>query len=159
VREQPLHRIDERALTVWKWSGVLASTLSWVLVIGVLYMTFRFDWPYWIVVIMGFMALLETLLLVVVLPDLKWRSWRYEIRETEIDLQHGVIFKRRTLIPMVRVQHVDTNQGPLMRKYNLSSVTFSTAAGNHEIPALHNELADQVRDQIAELARMSHEDI
>jgi membrane protein YdbS with pleckstrin-like domain len=46
-----------------------------------------------------------------------------------------------------------------MRKYGLSSVTFSTAAGQHEIPALANEEADRVRIQIAELARVNDEDV
>ena len=30
---------------------------------------------------------------------------------------------KRTLIPMVRVQHVDTAQGPILRKYNLAGIT------------------------------------
>ena len=32
---------------------------------------------------------------------------------------------------MVRVQHVDTEQGPILRKYDLSSITISTAATSH----------------------------
>ncbi|MNI13059.1 Bacterial membrane flanked domain protein [compost metagenome] len=159
MREQPLQQIDKRALVVWKWSGGITSLFSWILVIGLFILTIRFDWTWWVVGSLGLIALLETLLLVVVLPQRTWSSWRYEIRETEIDLQRGIIFKQRTIIPMVRIQHVDTHQGPLMRKYGLSSVKFSTAAGNHEIPALANAQADQVRDQIAELARVSHEDI
>ncbi|MBP1995864.1 PH domain-containing protein [Paenibacillus eucommiae] len=159
MRGMPQQQLDERALAVWKWSGLISSLISWIVTIFLVFAAFRFNWPWWIAVIAGVLTLLETLLLVTVLPKRRWQRWRYEIRENEIDLQHGFIFQKRTVIPMVRVQHVDTNQGPIMRKYGLSSVTFSTAAGNHEIPALANELADKVRDQIAELARVSHEDI
>src|SRR5688500_16915779 len=43
-----------------------------------------------------------------VVPELRWRRWRYEVRDEEIDLRHGTLTITRTLIPMLRVQHVDT---------------------------------------------------
>jgi len=41
----------------------------------------------------------------------------------------------------------------------LSAVTISTAAGNHEIPALAEEVADELRDRISILARVVEEDV
>jgi uncharacterized protein len=46
-----------------------------------------------------------------------------------------------------------------MRWYNLASVTISTAATTHEIPALDSVLADRVRDQISKYARLAEEDV
>ena len=60
---------------------------------------------------------------------------------------------------MARVQHVDTRQGPLLRHYGLSTVTISTAAGTHEIPALADDVAGILRDRISELARVVDEDV
>jgi len=40
-----------------------------------------------------------------------------------------------------------------MRRFGLASVTISTAAGVHEIPALSIEVADELRDKISRLAR------
>ena len=71
-----------------------------------------------------------------IFPKIIWERWRYEISEHEIDLCYGLWIRKRTIIPMVRVQHVDTKQGPLMNRFGLASVTISTAAGSHEIPAL-----------------------
>ena len=90
---------------------------------------------------------------------IRWRRWRYEVREQEIELQHGVLFITRTLVPMVRVQHVDTQQGPLLRKYQLATVTISTAATVHEIPALPIEEAEELRVYISQLARVADEDV
>ncbi len=89
---------------------------------------------------------------------LRWKRWRYEIREQEIELQHGVFVIKRTLVPMVRVQHVDTKQGPILRKYHLSSVTVSTAATVHEIPALEMEEAEEIRLSISKLVRVADDD-
>jgi membrane protein YdbS with pleckstrin-like domain len=56
-------------------------------------------------------------------------------------------------VPIRRVQHVDTETGPLQGAFELSSVAFFTAAGKTEIPALTTARAEVVRARIAELAR------
>ncbi len=87
------------------------------------------------------------------LPELWWRRWRYEVRDDEIDLRHGAFTVRRTLVPIRRVQHVDTASGPLQSAFALTSVTFHTAAGATEIPALGGAEAASVRTRVAELTR------
>jgi membrane protein YdbS with pleckstrin-like domain len=86
-------------------------------------------------------------------PLLRWRSWRYEVRDEEIDLLRGAVVVRRTLIPMTRVQHVDTQRTPLSDLFDLRSVTVHTAAGSHSVPALRPRDSALMRDRIALLAR------
>ena len=86
-----------------------------------------------------------------VAPGLRWRRWRYEIRPDEIDLQRGILWVERTLVPLARIQHVDTRQGPLQRRFGLSTVVFFTAAGPNQIPELSTLVATEVRDRIATL--------
>ena len=90
---------------------------------------------------------------VVVLPELLWRRWRYEIDRDEIDIRHGSLAIRRTLVPISRVQHVETRRGPLQRVFGLATVIFHTAAGGSEIPQLETAEAMAVRDRIAALTR------
>ncbi|WP_054950556.1 PH domain-containing protein [Numidum massiliense] len=152
MRPEPSERIDPRAVKVWRIAGGIVSS---ILVLGALilvYMASFHGWWWIFSAAAGVLAIIYTLIGVVIAPTIRWRRWRYEITEREIDLRHGVFFIKRTLIPMVRVQHVDTSQGPLMRRYGLATVSVSTAAGEHEIPALTVEAADALRDQIAELA-------
>jgi uncharacterized protein len=91
------------------------------------------------------------------LPLLRWRTWRYEVRDEEIDMLRGAVVVRRTLIPMTRVQHVDTQRTPLSDLFELRSVTVHTAAGSHSIPALRPADAAAIRDRIALLARQPDE--
>ncbi|MFO7800048.1 MAG: PH domain-containing protein, partial [Rhodohalobacter sp.] len=114
---------------------------------------------FWIVVASSVIIALIWVFSVAVLPYLSWKNWRYAVDAKEIDLKRGVLIKNRTLIPLSRVQHVDTRQGPLLRWYNLASVTISTAATTHEIPALDEVIADRVRDQISKYARLAEEDV
>ena len=85
--------------------------------------------------------------------------WRYEVREQEIEIQSGLFVVTRTLIPMVRVQHVDTEQGPILKKYNVANISISSAATVHTIPMLELEEADMLRMKISELARVAEEDV
>jgi membrane protein YdbS with pleckstrin-like domain len=102
-------------------------------------------------------ASLLLILSVGVTPGLRWRRWRYEIRAEEVDLQRGIFWIRRTLVPLARIQHVDTQRGPLQRRFGLATVVFYTAAGANQIPELAAPVADGVRDRIAELARTRDE--
>ena len=88
---------------------------------------------------------------------LRYRRWRWEVREREIDLQSGVLILRRTLIPMARVQHVTTQRGLVGQALGLASVTIHTAAGSHEIPMLRDADAAGLRERIATLARVDEE--
>ncbi|MDE3840705.1 hypothetical protein C0966_15520 [Bacillus methanolicus] len=156
---EPEKRISERALKVWRISGAILSAFMWMFAVGVTILTIIFHWPIWIPIILFIISIISSYLLIILLPTLRWKRWRYEVREQEIELQHGVFIIKRTLVPMIRVQHVDTEQGPLLRKYHLATVTVSTAATVHEIPALDMEEAEELRSSISRLARVADEDV
>jgi membrane protein YdbS with pleckstrin-like domain len=94
---------------------------------------------------------------VVIAPELRWRRWRYEVRPEEIDLRRGTFTVVRTLVPMARVQHVDTRRGVLEQALGVATVVFHTAAGATAIPALPVAEATGVRDRIATLAHAPDE--
>lgn len=155
----PQQVISETALKVWRLTGLFFSMAWWVLAIAAIILAYLFDWPVWVAAAAGIVALLITYLSVYLFPLIRWRKWRYEVRETEIEIQSGLLIIKRTLVPMVRVQHVDTKQGPLLRKYNLASVEISTAATMHEIPALDMTEADDLRFYISRMASVEEEDV
>lgn len=157
--DQPQKRISERALTIWRILGAIYSFFTLLLGVGLVVLTILFDWPAWLIAIAIAAVFLHAAVFIVFMPALRWKRWRYEVREQEIELQHGVFFIKRTLVPMVRVQHVDTVQGPLLRKYGLATVTISTAATIHQIPALDLQEAEGLRYSISRLARVEDEDV
>jgi uncharacterized protein len=93
----------------------------------------------------------------IAMPLLRWRTWRYEVRDEELDLLRGAVVVRRTLIPMTRIQHVDTTRNVVGDLFGLSSVVVHTAAGSNDIPALRPDEAEAIRDRIAQLARRPDE--
>lgn len=118
-----------------------------------------FNEVYWIGAILAGLWVLQVIFGIWLIPKIRHRIWRYEVFENEIEIQHGLIRVTRVIVPMVRVQHVDTSQGPLLRRYRLASVQISTAATVHDIPALELEEADELRDYISRLARVTEDDV
>jgi hypothetical protein len=98
-------------------------------------------------------ALVLAVVAAIVVPLLRYRTWRYAVREQEIDLRHGTFVVRRTIVPMVRVQHVDTAVTPLGQVFGITTLTIHTAAGKHEIPGLAAPTADRLRTEIARAIR------
>ena len=158
MRAEPLMRLDPRAKLLWRLTGTLQALP--ILIGGVLgsyVLSARAGALPYLAILPVLGALALAVLFVVVLPPLLWRRWRYEIRPLEVDLQRGLVRVTRTLVPMTRVQHVDTRRGPLQRRLGLSTVVFYTAAGPNEIPQLARETAVEVRDRIAELTQTADE--
>ncbi|WP_203248127.1 PH domain-containing protein [Sporosarcina beigongshangi] len=159
MRAQPSNRISEKGLRVWRLYGIMQTALLLLVAIGAGVLAYLFEGPWWIYAIAVAVVVLFSYLFIYLFPKVRWMRWRYEVRESEIELQHGLFIVKRTLIPMVRVQHVDTAQGPILRKYNLAEITISTAATNHSIPALVTEEADELRGRISVLARVAEDDV
>lgn len=159
MEHQPKNQISRKGLTVWRLYGIIQTAIMAVLVIGAGLLTYFFDWPQWLYAIYAAIIVLFGILVIYLFPKIRWERWRYEVREQEIELQHGLFIVKRTLVPMVRVQHVDTEQGPILRKYDLAEISISTAATTHTIPALITAEADELRARISVLARVAEDDV
>ncbi|WP_020402770.1 PH domain-containing protein [Gracilimonas tropica] len=166
---EPANRIHNNAIKAWTVNALLYG-IAWFLPSG-FFLAISigqnagsalawYQGVDWILFSVLFLAgLFFYLTIAIVFPKLRWKRWKYDISEKEIDMLRGIFIKKRTLVPINRVQHVDTRQGPVYRKFGLSSVTISTAATTHEIPALDDETADKVRDTISNLVRKVKGDV
>ena len=155
----PKERLHPKAIKAWRIKGLIFS-LGYAIVTAAVFVIRIFsDIPLFIGLTIGGIALFFALLQVVIIPKIRMIYWGYEIKENEIDIQHGLIIIKRTLIPMARIQHVDTEHGPIMRKFELATLNIATAGTQHKIPALDFETARALRKKIAKLAALSDDDV
>ena len=138
---EPSQPLPRQALTYWRLRAMAIGLAAALLVAA----TFGVLW--------GLLAAAVAGVVGSVGPMVLWRRWRYEVRAEEIDLRHGLFTVKRTLVPIRRVQHVDTETGPLQGIFGLAAVSFHTAAGSTKIPALLQPEAEAVRRRVAELTR------
>jgi membrane protein YdbS with pleckstrin-like domain len=92
-----------------------------------------------------------------VAPELRWRRWRWDVGEDDVEIRSGTLTVTHTIVPLRRVQHVDTQRGVLEQALGLATVALHTAAGANKIPALAARDAVAVRDRIAALTRTADE--
>lgn len=81
-------------------------------------------------------------------PIYKYKIFRYKLENQEITVRNGLWFINVVKIPLFRIQNVDTHEGILMRKYNLASLTLSTAGGNTEIKLIDKNKANTLKQEI-----------
>ena len=84
-------------------------------------------------------------------PAIEYRHFRYRVDALGIDIRHGVVWRRVISVPRSRVQHIDVAQGPLERRYGLSSLSIYTAGTEFakvDLPGLKYSRAVQIRDHL-----------
>lgn len=93
--------------------------------------------------------------------EFRYRVWRFEVRDQELYISRGVFTRVTTLVPYVRVQHVDTRRGPIERTVGLGSVVVYTAGSRGSdvtIPGLTRERAEALQQRLRDLAIESESD-
>jgi membrane protein YdbS with pleckstrin-like domain len=94
-------------------------------------------------------------------PPLRYRYWRWGVMSDRVLIQKGVIWRSRSLIPRVRIQHVDTQTSPLQRWLGLASLvvyTAGTRGADAEIPGLTSDEAERLREELARLEELDERD-
>lgn len=81
-------------------------------------------------------------------PFFEYKQWRYIITEDKVEFTEGIFFSKKVTIPIVRVQHIQINQGPLNRILKLADVVIYTAGGQHKVPNIHINKADEIGDYL-----------
>lgn len=163
MRALPEQKLDPRIKNVWRINDAIWIILGFACCFVPFALISAVDpgesWAG--VVCIALVAALVVMLVVflVILPPIRYVRWRYELSDEYLDIAKGIIWRKRYIIPFIRVQNTDTRQGPLLRMMGLASVTISTAAGSMEIPGLPAADAETLRDQAAEFARLAKEDV
>ncbi|HVF78960.1 MAG TPA: PH domain-containing protein [Solirubrobacteraceae bacterium] len=89
---------------------------------------------------------------VVTVPRARYRRYRWQLHEEELDLLSGVLSVTRTIVPITRIQHVSVQRTGWTSVFDLVRLNVHTAAGETTIPGLEPARAADVRDRI--LARL-----
>jgi membrane protein YdbS with pleckstrin-like domain len=154
-------QLPQKIKKVWLAQAIISFLLS-VLILLVLYWVAEkfFSWS-WVPLAGMILAVIFLLMLVseIILIPYRYAFDRFQINSSELALQEGFFFRKTTFVPIIRIQHVEMHQGPLMRTQHLASLIIHTAATTHEIHGLTLNDASRFREQIIELVQAVKEDV
>lgn len=116
------------------------------------------DWPWRGPALGAFAGLL--LAGILLLPSRRFARWGYQLDAERLRVVRGYWFHVDTIVPFVRVQHIDVSQGPVERLCGVSTLTVHTA-GTHnsvvDLPGLEPDRAAAMRDAIRDRIRSDNE--
>jgi hypothetical protein len=147
--------LDPRVRTLW-----IANSFVTALVLGTLVgagTLLLLDGPAWA----GPVAFVIVGALGVVFAVYRYRTWTYEVRTEAVYIERGVLTRIRTIVPHVRIQHVDTQRSPLERTLGLARVVIYTAGSRQadvSIPGLEPDQATHLQNRLRDLAIESEGD-
>src|SRR5690606_7128475 len=68
--------------------------------------------------------------LIMVLPWRRYQACGYRMGPDRLQIVRGLLFRKDTIVPFGRVQHIDVAKGPVERYFGLATLTLHTA-GTH----------------------------
>lgn len=157
----PAHRVSPRAIAHWAIEYLLAWALAVALTWGVAAWADAAEpewlpgWAgariWWLPAVTG----LAGALLVAVAPAWRYRVHRWEVSADVVYTRTGWFAREWLLVPVSRIQAVDTEQGLVERMLGLATIEISTAshAGSSQVAGLPVGVATRLA---ADLARRAH---
>ncbi len=143
-RSEPSHRLPIAARKMW-WAETAAMA---VVVCGFAAMA----GANWLPMLLAVPAVAVVVGWAIAVPLVRYRHWRWELHEEELDLLYGAWRIVRTIVPITRIQHVSVERTGWTDRFGLVRLHVHTAAGKTTIPGLERATADELRDRI--LARL-----
>ncbi|GGM76685.1 membrane protein YdbS with pleckstrin-like domain [Halarchaeum rubridurum] len=148
-----MERLHTRVLLQWS-AGALVTAVVLAAVAGVVASLDPVPVPVSPLAVAG-VAFGIVFVLGVAYAVLRYRSWRYEVRADTLYIERGVLTRVETVVPYVRVQHVDSQRGPLERLLGLGTVVVYTAGSRGadvSIPGVAAERATALQERLRDLA-------
>lgn len=159
--KEPQQRLADNAVKIWWISAVISNVIGFVILGVLLFLNYYLSWYAWI----GWVLIGLTIILVLfavwdilIRPKLLYAHWRYDVSEQFLQMKFGTLTEVHQLIPMTKIQSVATRQGPLLRKHKLYALSVDTMGSSHSIPILPEQVALDLRDQIAYYAKIKEVD-
>lgn len=145
----PAHRVSPAARWLWAIQGAVLTAVVAAVVLTLSFVLPDDDVPHWFEVLLAVGRwLLVPLGLVAVLVEPLWRFrvHRWEVTADAVYTLEGWLTRTWRIVPISRIQTVDTSRGPLQQLLGLTSISVRTAshAGSTSIEQLPAPLAAAV---------------
>ena len=159
--EEPSKRLSKEIIPAMRWGAVISVAIE-VVIAGILYgVSIYFAWPEWvnwILLIAAAIIVAGAIWSIGLRPFFVFKNTRYEATEEFLLLKSGAFHEVHELVPMAKIHAVSTHQGPILRRFNLYSIAIETMGSTHAIAGLPKEVAIDVRNRIAHLAKIQEVD-
>ncbi|WHY69382.1 PH domain-containing protein [Neobacillus sp. SuZ13] len=160
--EEPTETISADAVKMWRISNSVGHGITFLIIAVLIVCTETLDWYRWIGIVLyliGVLTVISSVYSILIEPVFLQKTWRYKIDPQFVQLKQGKWQIQHMLIPMEKVEYVRTEQGPIMRRYNLYKIEIGTTTSSHVIPAIASNEAKKLKAEIAVYAKIQDSDV
>lgn len=162
----PAHRLSARAIVLWTVELAAAGLVEVGVAWGLAAWADSSGWswlPDWLLVRIWWLpglVIVAALLQVGIAPIWRYRVHRWEVSADVVYTRTGSLDREWLLVPVSRIQTVDTEQGLLERLLGLATIKINTAshAGSSEVSGLPAALATRLAEELARRAHALRDD-
>ena len=104
--------------------------------------------PVWLLTVLAWGAVAAT---AVFAPSRRYARIGYSVGDDNLRVARGYLFRVDTIVPFVRVQHIDLRQGPVERLFGLAGLVLHTSGSHNStvtLPGLPSATAAAMREAI-----------
>lgn len=158
---EPTQKLAKEIISAIRWSSTITHTIEFI-ILAILYgASVRYEWVSWVnwIFLTGsVLAVISAIWQIGLRPLYIFKNTRYGVNEEFLQLKSGAFNESHELIPMTKIQAVSTNQGPILRRFNLYSIEIETMGSSHGIAGLPKQVAVDLRNKIAHLAKIQEDE-
>ena len=159
---EPSERVSLKATSYWRVQAAFTAILGWALALAALVAALVAPSGWWTALLwLAFVILLVVPLPgLTVAPRIRYDVHRWEVTDIAVHVRYGWISRTDEVVPLSRVQTVDSTRGPLMRLFGLRTVRVQTASryGVVSIACLDDAVAEQVVARLVAITAATPED-
>lgn len=152
-------RMSPSAKPVMRITGVITSVILAILLGSVIVANqFLLHWAgetvvKWVTIIGIVCIILIAVYMILIRPIYKYKIFRYEVGDQEITVRKGIWFIKTRKAPYFRIQNLNIEEGPIMRKYGLATLSLSTAGGDLDVTLVPKKEARNLKKRIRALKK------
>ncbi|WP_294746285.1 PH domain-containing protein [uncultured Exiguobacterium sp.] len=149
------HALPERSIRAERLGLLPLHALIAVILIGTtITQVMWLDLTPWWMGVVGLLWLIYFIPRIVYIPVLRLKYMRYRIDEEFLVVRHGIFFRREVTVPLVKVQLIDSQTGPILRRYDLITLDIRTASGFVTLTRLDRAQGEELRIQVERFAKL-----
>ncbi|KRN04615.1 MULTISPECIES: PH domain-containing protein [Holzapfeliella] len=146
-------KMPSRIKKAWFISDIVEAIIS-LIVVGTVGNIFPIPYKEWVMPIV-LIAIVAFFVGSLVLIPYRYHFHRYQIDGDAISFQRGVFFRKTVYVPLNRVQHIEIEQGPILKIFDLEELIIHTAATKHSISGLNPSTASELREEVTKRAKVA----
>lgn len=148
----PAHRVERRAIGLWALQSLIGfGILAGLLTAAYLIVDSARSWLGPILLVVAVWGAVVT----VVMPLWRYAVHRWEATEDAVYAASGWVVREWRVVPLSRVQTVDTTRGPLEQLMGLATLIVTTASsrGAVRVPGIDAQVAARTAEELSKITQ------